>query len=150
MICRMKWKIAAAVFFAASLVMIMYPVNQPEWTTKVMDTEHPERFVSVSTAPSIAYFNEKGMGGVLFFASPSSGPLQDDINYYYNGRQWAGGTIDGSPYAGMFISSAADSSGVHVSYQDATLGNEKLMYAFYNGSWAKEVVDDVRSEEHTS
>ncbi len=141
----MKWEIAATVFFVASLVVFMYPVKQPEWTTKVMDSEHPERFVDMAEGPAIVYFNEKERGGVLFFAS-KSGDIVKDIDYYFNGRKWAGGTVDSGLYKGMFISSASDEGMIHASYQDATPGNEKLMYAVYNGSgWKKEVVDDVSS-----
>lgn len=143
----MKWEIVSAAFFIASLVAFMYTVKQPEWTTEVMDSVHPERFVSVSAMPSIVYFNEKERGGVLFFASPSEKwGVMNDINYYFKGRQWEGGSVDEGLYKGMFISSTADDKGnIHVSYQDATLGDEKLMHAFYDGNWTKEAVDDVNS-----
>src|SRR3989338_9170810 len=130
----MKWEIAAAVLSVASLVVFMYPVNQPEWKTEVLDSKHPERFVSIAAGPAIVYFNEKERGGVLFFASKGDG-FMGDIDYYFNGRQWASGAVDNAPETGMFLSAAAGEKGyTHISYQDAIMGNEKLMYAFYDGT----------------
>ncbi|MEM5773314.1 MAG: hypothetical protein QXL86_03805 [Candidatus Aenigmatarchaeota archaeon] len=122
-------------------------MKEAEWKFWVLDTEHPQRFVSVVADskgnPHIVYFDEKNRGGLRYFTSKSSGiSLIDDIIYYFKGREWVQEVVDRRPNVGMFISMAIDSKdNLHVSYQDSTLGRERLLYAFFDGSWKIEEVD---------
>lgn len=149
---KISFTLSAIFFFLSIFSIIFYlRVKEPEWKFWILDTEHPQRFVTIVADskgnPHIVYFDEKNRGGLRYFTSKSSGiSLIDDINYYFKGREWVQEVVDDRPYVGMFISMAIDSKdNLHVSYQDSTFGREKLLYAFFDGKWKIEEVD--RAEE---
>lgn len=143
-------RIFSLLLFVLSLVFffLYLRVPEPKWKFWVLDTEHPRRFVSLTTDsngnPHIFYFNERDGGGLLYITSKSSGNnFLDDLNYFFKGREWIYEVVDGRKNVGFFVSSIFQNNKLHVTYQDSTLGREKLLYATKNGEWKIEIVDKV-------
>jgi hypothetical protein len=60
----------------------------------------------------------------------------------WTGEEWEVQTVDGTPGSGKFNALAIDPRGaLHLAYANVASGTYGMRYAFWNGKWAKEIVD---------
>ena len=118
-----------AVFTAASFLILEAPA--PEWQKTTLENESYGKFVDIETYNGdigLAYVKSVEEG--LVFAEKNKG-------------SWDREVVDSRTGSGMYVDMKTRNEKPYLAYQDGTLGGERLRYAYRNGSWETETVDNV-------
>lgn len=142
---RDAYYVAAAAFLLLILgATFLVPVPQPRWEHDVVENGKAGRFVSLALGdgdPHIVFRDRKD-GGLRYATTVTDASLVDAILDRNVTRTWKVEIVDASPKSGLFPSVTMIGGTPHVSYQDGTLGQERLLHATPgNESWLLEQVD---------
>lgn len=116
---------------ATAASFLLLNTSAPSWEHEVLDNESYGKFVDVETYD--------GKTGIAYVQSPEDGLVFLEKQQGYWDRQ----VVDSRAGAGMYVDMDVSGGKPRIAYQDGTIGNEKLRYAYRNSTWRAKTVDNV-------
>lgn len=119
-----------AILTAASFLLLNTP--EPRWQETTVENESYGKFVDIE-----AYDGEIGLA---YVKSVEEGLVFSEKNQ----DSWSQEVVDSRPGSGMYITMETRNEKPYITYQDGTLGSERLRYASREkGNWSTSTVDNV-------
>jgi hypothetical protein len=131
-------EVLTALIFVLMLTVFLFEVPEPEWRHTLVENDTYGKFVDIESY--------SGKTGISYIESVDSGLLiqEKGSSLLSFGSGWEKEVVDNRTETGMYVSLSGINGRPHLSYQDGSIGEEKL-YAAYrkNGEWHRRELDNV-------
>lgn len=146
---RKIWYSVTVIWALIFAGFMLYTVPEPTWSQTEVVEDIDQRFMDLKLADSklnLVYRNSIDRGVMLKTLNAESG-IFDSLRNYVKTETWSTQeVIDRSMGSGSYLSAAEVGGELMVAYQDASIGDERVILASKEVSnWSKQVVDDVNN-----
>lgn len=144
---RNIWYLITILCFLVFAGAMLYSVPDTSWSQEKVIENVDKHFMNLEVANSklnLVYRNSSDSGVMIKTKNAESGKI-DSLKNFLGGSNWKeANLIDDSSGSGAYLSAAEINGELKIAYQDASIGNEKVILASKNATgWSKETVDNV-------